>query len=126
MKPRRCAHQVYDTSRPRFSATMAASLFSNPASALLENGRLFGTEHIRSPGVASAPAGHASPSPQARTRTARLARGRMAGVLTICAAHLEHQQFAAAGGVERQVLRRTGEAERSIADAQVDLCNRVF
>src|SRR4051812_14045550 len=102
MKPRRCAHQVYETFSPKLAATMAASLFSNPASALFENGRLFGSAQTRSSPSDAAAAVVASDKTTPAMIVARLFRRCMAVALTISAAELEHQQLAPARGIERQ------------------------
>src|SRR3569623_157444 len=100
---------------------MAASLFSKPASALLENGRLFGSAQTRNSSFGAAAAGITCPIRQPSATAAQLLRRRMAAVLTVGAAELEHQQLAPAGGVERQVLSSTGEAKRGVAYARIDL-----
>src|SRR3954468_10052642 len=100
---------------------MAASLFSNPASALFENGRLLGSAQTRSSRSDAAAAVVASPTKKARAMPGQLFRRRMAGVLTICAAEFEDQQLAPAGGVERQILGRTDKTERPVAHPRIDL-----
>src|SRR3569833_3229438 len=45
----------------------------------------------------------------------------MAGILTVCAAHLEYKELAATRRVEREILGRSGETEGGIADAHIDL-----
>src|SRR4051812_8435892 len=100
---------------------MAASLFSNPASALFENGRLLGSAQTRSSRSDAAAAAVASPTRKPRAIPGQLFRRRMAGVLTICAAEFEDQQLAPAGGVERQILGRTDKTERAVAHPRIDL-----
>src|SRR3954453_2423621 len=100
---------------------MAASLFSNPASALFENGRLLGSAQTRSSRSDAAAAVVASPTRKPRAMPGQLFRRRMAGILTICAAEFEDQQLAPAGGVEWQVLRRAGESQRAVAHPRIDL-----
>src|SRR3954463_2723984 len=121
MRPRPGAHRVWEPCWPKCSATMAASLFSNPASALFENGRLLGSAQTRSSRSDAAAAVVASPTRKPRAMPGQLFRRRMAGILTICAAELEDQQFAPAGGVERQILRRAGEPQRTVAHPRIDL-----
>src|SRR4051794_10039098 len=100
---------------------MAASLFSNPASALFENGRLLGSAQTRSSRSEAAAAVVASPTRKLRAMPAQLFRRCMTGVLTIRAAEFEDQQLAPAGGVERQILGRTDKTERAVAHPRIDL-----
>src|SRR4051794_40626223 len=121
MKPRRWAHQGEEARPPNCAAPQAASLFSNPASALSENGKLFGSAQTRSAPSDAAAAVVASATRNPRAMPGKLFRRRMAAVLTIRATELEHQQLAPARGIERQVLGGSGEAQCGVAYALVDL-----
>src|SRR5207245_1177880 len=100
---------------------MAASLFSNPASALFENGKLFGSAQTRSPPSDAPAAVVASATRNPRAMPGRLLRRRMAAVLTIRAAELEDQKLTPARGIERKILRGAGETQCGVAHALIDL-----
>src|SRR4051812_44782031 len=114
MKPRRCAHHVYETALPNFCATFSASLFSKPSPARFENGRLFGSAQTRRVSGTAATEAAACKVAMA-SRKAELTRLRIDVVLRRSRTQLEHQELAAPRRIERKILRSAGESQRCIA-----------
>src|SRR3954466_7496602 len=100
---------------PSFCAANSASLFSKPAPARLENGRLLGSAQTRK--VASSAAATAC---NVTSSSAALTRLRIAIVLGRGRTELEHEQLASTSSVERKVLRRAGKPQGCIAHAHID------
>src|SRR4051812_38638060 len=110
MKPRRWAHQVYETVLPNFCATISASLFSKPSPAWFESGMLLGSAQTRKV-TGSAATTDGGGKAAIASRRAELTRLRIAVVLRRGRTQLEHQELAASRCIKRKILRGAGKSQ---------------